>query len=180
MRLWPDRAGIRVVPSAARVNAGGMISSEDLLFYVDDALDGMAGIVAELGDALANRRPDLPGANSPYAILTHCLGVMEFWGGAAVAGRPVERDRAAEFLATGSVDELVARVALARAQLRKDIEGLDPAAPPHGASNPADDGAPFTTSKGGVLIHMYKELAQHHGQMEVTRDVLQAPWAQVV
>ncbi len=80
-----------------------MISVDDFLWFVDEALDGMVGIVVELGDDLANRRPDLPGANSPYAILFHCLGVMEWWGGVAVAGRPVERDRDAEFRATGPV-----------------------------------------------------------------------------
>jgi len=34
----------------------------------------MLDIVTRLGDDLANRHLDLPGANSPYAILTHCLG----------------------------------------------------------------------------------------------------------
>lgn len=55
-----------------------MISIEDYLAFVDDALDGMVSIVSELGDERANRRPDIPGANSPYIILTHCLGVMEY------------------------------------------------------------------------------------------------------
>jgi len=27
-------------------------------------------------------------------------------------------------------------------------------------------------TQGAVLIHVYEELAQHHGQMEITRDVL--------
>jgi len=49
--------------------------------YVDRAVDQMTVIVTELGDDLANRKPVLPGANSPYVILRHCLGVMEFWGG---------------------------------------------------------------------------------------------------
>ena len=57
-----------------------MISIDDFRYYVDDALRGMVGIVSELGDDLANRRPDVPGANSPFAILTHCLGVMAYWG----------------------------------------------------------------------------------------------------
>ena len=50
-----------------------MISIDDFRYYADDALRGMVGIVSELGDDLANRRPDVPGANSPFAILTHCL-----------------------------------------------------------------------------------------------------------
>jgi len=77
------------------------ISTEDYLWFVDHALDAMVRIVTELGDDDANRRPGLPGANSPYAILAHCVGVMEFWGGAMVAGRTVVRDRDAEFRARG-------------------------------------------------------------------------------
>ena len=60
-----------------------------------------------LGDGPANRRPHLPGANSPFTIVTHCLGVMEFWAGAMIAGRPIVRNRDAEFTATGAVEELV-------------------------------------------------------------------------
>ncbi len=54
-----------------------MITSEEYLFYVDTALDGMVEIVCKLGDDLANRRFGSLGANSPYAILTHCLGVAD-------------------------------------------------------------------------------------------------------
>ena len=56
-----------------------VVASEDVLWFADSALDGMVAIVRQLGDDRANRRPQLPGANSPYAILTHCLGVMEHY-----------------------------------------------------------------------------------------------------
>ena len=58
------------------------------------------------------------GASSAYANVTHCLGVMGYWGGAVVAGRTIER------------------------------------------------------SQGGALMHIYEELAQHLGQLEVGRDVV--------
>jgi hypothetical protein len=92
----------------------------DLMWYLDQALDDMISIVVELGDHDANVSPDLPGANSPFAILTHCLGVMEYWGGQMIAGRPVHRDRPAEFRATGAVAELADRAAAARRQLYAD------------------------------------------------------------
>jgi hypothetical protein len=160
-------------------HAASVLTSSDFLYYVDDALDGMLGIVRDLGDELANRAPDLPGANSPYAIVTHCLGVMEYWGGYRVAGRAIERDRAAEFRARGTVRELAERVAAARARLRADIADLDPTAPPHGEPDPGDASLPLARSRGGVLVHIYEELAQHRGQLELTRDVLRAPWAQL-
>jgi hypothetical protein len=159
--------------------AVGMISVEDYLFFVDEALDGMVGIVTELGDELANRRPDLPGSNSPYVVLTHCLGVMEYWAGHLVGGRSVERDRDAEFRAAGSVADLVDRTDQARRQLQADITNLEPFAPPRGQPQPKDAGLPLASTQGGALIHLYEELAQHRGQMEGCRDVLLAPWAKL-
>jgi hypothetical protein len=149
-----------------------MISVEDYLYFVDTALDGMVSIVTELGDELANQRLDVPGANSPYAILIHCLGVMEYWGGHVVAGRTVQRDRPAEFRASGAIVDLVDRVRVARRQLRSDMANLEPTAPPRGTSDRHDLESPIARTQGGALIHIYEELAQHRGQMEVTRDVL--------
>jgi Protein of unknown function (DUF664) len=157
-----------------------VISVEDYLFFVDEALDGMVRIVTELGDELANRRPDLPGSNSPYVVLTHCLGVMEYWGGHVVAGRRVERDRDAEFRAAGSVADLVDRARRARRQLQADVTDLEPFAPPRGQPKPEDAGLPLARTQGGALTHLYEELAQHRGQTEGCRDVLLAPWAKLV
>lgn len=157
-----------------------MISVEDYLFFVDDALDGMIAIVEQLGDDGANLRPDVDGTNTPYVILTHCLGVMEFWAGHAVAGRSVERDRPAEFRAAGPVAELVARARRARRQLAADIASVEPLAPPRLPTRTDPAHAAHARTQGGALIHLYEELAQHRGQMEGCRDVVLAPWATVV
>jgi len=154
-----------------------MIDVEDYLYFVDEALEGMVAVVTELGDELANRRLDVAGANSPYAVLYHCLGVMEYWVGALVAGRSIERDRDAEFRAGGQVGELVQRTRRARRQLVADLGDLEPLAPPRGTPEPEDADLPLARTQGGVLVHIYEELAQHRGQMEVTRDVLRAAWA---
>jgi hypothetical protein len=156
-----------------------MISLDDYFFFVDEALGGMMRIVTELGDDLANRRPDLPGANSPYALLCHCLGVMEYWAGYMVAGRTIERDRDAEFRATGHVAALVERTRRARRQLAEDVANVQPSAPPRGTPGPEDADYPPARTQGGVLIHVYEELAQHLGQMEGCRDVLVASWARL-
>lgn len=148
------------------------ISDEDYLWFAGRALDGMAAILAELGDDLANRRPPLAGANSPYVIVTHCLGVLEFWVGSLVAGRAVERDRAAEFTASGPVDALIERVAAAKDRLRADLSVAESAAPLRAPAPVKYAGTPAGRSQGGALQHVYEELAQHHGQLELTRDVL--------
>jgi hypothetical protein len=90
------------------------MSTIDFLWFVDKALDDMVSILELLGEELANRRPALDGANSAVATVTHCLGVMEFWGGYAVAGRSIERDREAEFRASGPLADLIERVRASR------------------------------------------------------------------
>ena len=151
-----------------------MISVDDYLFYVDDAIDGMIAIVTELGDELADTRPNIPGANSPFATLTHCLGVMEYWAGCVVAGRTIQRDRDAEFVATGTVADLVERTRAARRQLGLDVATVDASAPARGWVRDEDAALPYGRTQGGALFHVYEELAQHRGQMEVARDALLA------
>jgi hypothetical protein len=156
-----------------------VISVDDYLHYVDDALEGMAAIVTELGDDLANQRLAVPGSNSPYAVLNHCLGVIASWGGFMVAGRVVARDRDAELVAFGPVAPLVDRIPAVREQLVADLAGLEPFAPLRGTPAPEDAGLPMGRTQGGALFHLYEELAQHRGQMEVTRDVLLSAWSVV-
>jgi hypothetical protein len=160
------------LPTDAEGAGAVAVSATDYLWFVDLALRQMAGIVEGLGDELANRRPPLRDANSPFAILTHCLGVMEYWGGATVAERPVQRDRTAEFAANGDVAGLLRRTEHARRRLREDIVGLDTTAPPVSVRRDPDDPVPYAEVKGAVLLHILEELFQHLGQMEITRDAL--------
>jgi hypothetical protein len=149
-----------------------VISTDDLLWYIDEAVDGMVAIVVDLGDERANRVPDLEGANCAYAVLTHCLGVLEYWGGYVIAGRTIQRDRDGEFRARGDVAGLVERARAARAQLAADLLSLDPYAPPRGTPDPEDAGLPLGRTQGGAAVHLIEELAQHRGQLEITRDLL--------
>jgi Protein of unknown function (DUF664) len=150
------------------------VPPDDFLWFVDDALAQMAAVLGELGDVGANRRPELPGANSAFAIATHCLGVMEFWGGVMVAERPVERDRKAEFRAEGRVEDLLIRLDVGAVQLRRDMAGTDPLTASPDVLGPGDAGRPYGSTKGAVLLHVMEELYQHLGQMELTRDILLA------
>jgi uncharacterized damage-inducible protein DinB len=152
---------------------GAMLTTAQFCYYTDQAIDDLITIVRDLGDELGNTRPGLPGANSPYAILTHCLGVLEYWAGHVVSGREDHRDRPAEFTASGPMRELIARAEQARDQFNTDVAAADPAAAPR---NPSDLGTPpsTTVTQGHVLMHVYEELAQHLGQLEITRDLLRA------
>ena len=149
-----------------------MITKEQYLRFCDEAVTGMRDIVVELGDDLANRRPGLPGANSPVQILTHCLGVMGHWAGAVNRGRDVPRDRDAEFRAVCRVAELEARVEEARSQFHEDVAAAEVSAVPAGGRD--DLYTRGLGTQGAVLMHVYEELAQHRGHLDLTRDVLRA------
>jgi cystathionine beta-lyase len=149
-----------------------MITVDEYLSATDRALTGMAAIVRGLGDELAGTRPPQQGTSSPYALLTHCLGVVEYWAGTVVAGRPSHRDREAEFTSSGPVGPLLERTEAVRAQLTRDARRADPAARPRHEPDPAFQGPGGIATQGAALLHVYEELAQHHGQLEILRDLL--------
>lgn len=151
-----------------------MLADEEYLYFIDESLTDMVKIVTELGDDLANRRPRLEGTNSPYAMLFHCLGVLEFWGGHMVAGRTIRRDREAEFHAHGTVAEIAELTGRARERLVADLATAEPLAPPRGRVGSEITREPMARTQEAVLLHLVEELARHHGQMELTRDILRA------
>ncbi|MEC5170008.1 hypothetical protein [Glaciihabitans sp. GrIS 2.15] len=112
--------------------------------------------------------------NSPFALLAHRLGVVEAWVRGFVAGRHIEQDLDAEFLATGRVQPLLARAEMIRGRFRIDVMAADPESP-LASEPPAEcDGPPRTLNTGAALQHVYEELARHYGQTEQMRDVIHA------
>ncbi|MGO8884766.1 MAG: DUF664 domain-containing protein [Streptosporangiaceae bacterium] len=154
-------------------------SGDAYLFFVNRALDGMVAIVGELGDDLACTAPELPGANSPYVILHHCLAVMDYWGGHVVAGREVHRDRDEEFAASGPVARLISAAVAARCQFAEDMAAAEPAAPPRRPPLASTWAGPPPETQEHALLHILEELAQHHGQAQLTRD-LHLPGAKTI
>jgi hypothetical protein len=148
------------------------IAPEEFLTYINGALDGMVQIVEALGDERVNLRPnDMPNTNSPFSILTHCVGLTHYWIGAVLAGRQVQRDRDAEFRARGTVAEIQQAVRALQQHIQEDIKhvrGDQPSAFLEAVRQPQMQ----TWTQGRFLLQCYKELAQHHGHMELTRDVL--------
>jgi bifunctional pyridoxal-dependent enzyme with beta-cystathionase and maltose regulon repressor activities len=150
------------------------VDSDSYLYFAARALRGMREIVVSLGDDLACRKPPLPGANTPYGLLTHCLGVAAYWGGHVVAGRAVARDRKTEFNATGRVDDLANRVEQAVEQLAEDVATVEVGGEVRNEPARWAFGPDRRLNQAGALLHLYEELAQHHGQMEVLRDALRS------
>lgn len=145
-----------------------------VLVHIDRALTGMTVTLRELGDELANAQPTVPDANTAYQIVRHCCGVLEFWGGRVLADRPISRDRAAEFSSSGSVDELILLVQRQRDAFTEDLLGFDGSAEPRGPLRESDLDRGEVRTQGGVLLHVYEELAQHRGHLDLTADLVRA------
>jgi len=149
------------------------INQNDFLIFLDRGIDEMLAAVEELGDDLVNRKPDLPGANSPYVILTHCIGVIDYWMGNLVGDRGYVRDRPDEFAAEGHLADIRVAVAAVKQRLHEDVAKVDGPAEtvaPLAGYNP--QGGPDNWTQGAVLIHTYQELVQHLGHMDITKDLL--------
>ena len=133
----------------------------------------MLEIAESLDDARVNVVPDLPGGNSAYQLVFHSCGMLEWWTRASILGQRVQRDRDAEFTSTGTIADLQGRVGQVVAQLAEDLPRIDLDAPLRG---PYADygGTPIAQSARGALLHVLEELAQHHGHLEITRDVVLA------
>src|SRR5688572_19578630 len=140
--------------------------------FINGALEGMLKIAEELGDDRVNQRPNnMDNTSTPFIILTHCVGLTRYWLGSVVVGRPVTRDRDAEFRARGTVADLRQAVQELQSQLQDDINQVQVDQP---APNPDAVRQPHmkTWKQGQFLLQCFKELAQHHGHMELTRDVM--------
>src|SRR5262249_56974278 len=99
------------------------IAPEEFLTYINGALDGMVQVVEELGDARVNERPNnMPNTNSPCAILTHCVGLTNYFIGTALGGRRVPRDRDAEFRAQSTVAALRQAVRELQSHMQNDLK----------------------------------------------------------
>jgi hypothetical protein len=155
------------------------IDADGFLFLVDGTLNSMVAVLTALGDDLVNETPDLEGANSPYSIVNHCIGVARWWSGQVADGHEVYRDREHEWTATGSVAEIVARVPEARAAVAAAVAGGDGTGPNRGSVPATYTTSPIGATRGIALLHVYEELVQHLGQMEITRDILLAGRAKV-
>jgi hypothetical protein len=98
------------------------IAPEEFVPYMAAAFDGMLAIAEELGDARLNQRPQhMPNTSTPYAILTHCIGLTRYWLGTVIAGRQIPRDRDAEFSARGTVADLRQAVRQIQQEIHADI-----------------------------------------------------------
>ncbi|MFK5582769.1 DUF664 domain-containing protein [Serinicoccus sp. LYQ131] len=138
--------------------------------FVIAKLDEMIDVVAGMDATDVNVVPALPGANSAYQILYHCLGMAAQWTREDVLGLPTGRDRSVEFQQAGDVDGLIVQARAVRAQLLVDLASMRHDQAPSSLARARDTF--WVGSAEGILLHVLEELCQHFGHLEITRDLV--------
>jgi uncharacterized damage-inducible protein DinB len=156
-----------MTPEAASIAAMLERLSRDMLAQLDG-----------IPEPELNRALPLPETNSLYALATHTLGAGEYWALVMAGGRDIPRDRPAEFRATGTYADLVARRERWLADLRDVLDQL-PATELDRVADVAeaqrrpwmgDD--PFTVRD--CLLHAVEHTALHLGHIQLTAQLLRA------
>lgn len=138
-----------------------------------ESLTAIEDILAGMSSEQANHAPDLPGANSAYAIGTHCVGMVEYWGGSVIAGLRIPRDRDGEFQAVGDPQVLCEDISRTRQRFAEWAAiGMSEGPRDRSAVGTTRSETVRTASATWMLLHVVRELAQHLGQLEITRDIL--------
>lgn len=125
----------------------------------------------DISDADLNRPLELPESNTALVLATHLIGAAEYWVLQVAGGQDVGRERSAEFRATGTAAELVARYERWLTAMRQLFQTL----PEDRLEQPTRrfNGEPITVRD--ALLHAVEHSALHQGHLELTRQLLGYP-----
>jgi hypothetical protein len=142
--------------------------------YIRKQIASIDEIMAGMSEAQLNWKPPLPGGNSVFVIATHVLGNARAWVLGIACGKRVQRDRPAEFAASGpcadfhrSADALCAEIESSLAALeagRLDVR-LRPPQELWGAGEPQE------MSVREALADVLEHASIHLGHVQLTRDL---------
>lgn len=139
--------------------------------YLRHVFAGITKVLDRVDDATVNVRPEPWGTNTIAGLVVHCCELAPSWFETPGLGRDSVRDRDAEFQTTATVADLRARVAEAVGRCEELAVEFErgPTSPDHEFRGflPGAD-----RSDAALVLHVFEELFQHLGHMEVTADAL--------
>lgn len=142
--------------------------------YLGVAFSGMNRVLDRLDDDSVNVRPGDWGTNSVAGLIVHCCELAPSWFETAGLGRHGDRDREGEFAATATIGELQSRIEATLVRIGPIVQDFvtGPTAGDHELRVflPGDD-----HSDAALVLHVFEELFQHLGHMEVTADAVGRP-----
>jgi hypothetical protein len=148
--------------------------SQTVSSYSRYACQQMAKALDRFDDETVNIRPFGDGTNSAAALIVHACSAAEYWFEHIGIGRPIDRDRDAEFEVESTTADL--RVFLSTMERRLDALAAEldagPTATEHELRVFSPDG---DSTDGSVVLHALQELFQHLGHLEITADAVGSP-----
>ncbi|MGA2284724.1 MAG: DinB family protein [Dehalococcoidia bacterium] len=148
---------------------------QTLSHQIRSLLTRVAEAVQGLSQSQLNWRPSIAGANSAYAIAAHTLGNARAWVLGIACGQQVERDRPAEFRASGGDAAVLAAEAKNLShEIESALASLSPADLERRLVPPPDlfgEGEPYEISVREALLHVVEHAALHLGQLQLTHDL---------
>jgi uncharacterized damage-inducible protein DinB len=138
---------------------------------VGQALEQLAGVP---DDDLNTWRPvqGLEDINTFYALMTHLLGAGEYWIQHASAGRPTDRNRPAEFRATGSRMDLIKHADAWLSDTREYLETLTEQDLERVFERGGNDPLRWTVAE--CIMHAVEHTAVHVGHLQIQRQLWNA------
>ena len=148
------------------------VSAPTIDTYLGVAFAGMDRVLDRLNDITVNQRPPGWGTNTVAGLIVHCCELAPSWFATPGLGRATDRDRESEFTTKATIGELRERIAHAAdtaASLAAEFATTERTARDHPLREflPGND-----RSDAALLLHVFEELFQHLGHMEVTADAL--------
>lgn len=149
---------------------------ESLSRQVRSILERVCACLEGLSEAQFNWRPPIDGANSLFVIATHTLGNARAFILGIACGQPLERDRPAEFRATGrSAVELTVQAGRLSDDIDEALAVLSPSALDRRLLPPRSlwgEGEPQEISVREAILHVVEHASIHLGQLQITRDLV--------
>jgi uncharacterized damage-inducible protein DinB len=142
---------------------------------IQSLLGRVCACLEGLSETQLNWRPPVRGANSAYVIAAHTLGNARAWVLGIACGWPVERDRPAEFQASGpDAADLTVQARRLSDDIDAALAALAPSALDQRVLPPKSlfgEGEPREGSVREALLHVVEHASLHLGQLQITRDL---------
>ena len=114
----------------------------------------------------------LQDVNTFYALTTHLVSAGEYWILHAAGGQPSDRNRPAEFVSTGELAPLLARMDRWLADSRVVLAELTDVDLAKMFVRGGDE--PLTRSRAECVIHAVQHTAAHLGHLQLQRQIWNA------
>ena len=148
---------------------------ESLSRQIRSVLERVTACLEGLSETQLNWKPPIDGGNSVYVIATHTLGNARAFVLGIACGQPLERDRPAEFRASGrDPSELTAQAKRLLDDIEAALARLSPSdlnrrlLPPQSLWG---EGKAQGISVREAILHVVEHASIHLGQLQITRDL---------